>query len=266
MSFGFSVGDFIAVGKIIVDITSSLQEVGGSKSEYQELLRELECLQHALQHLDKLHWKSSSTSLESIKYAAISCRRPLEQFLAKIKRFDKSLGVLGRNRGMRRAKDKLMWAYGEKGDIEKLQSYLNVHVGTINILLAEHGLEMMNLASEKTRADHLDVRERLDGSRKLISGIKDSVASQAAVIRETNSMVARLFDIVGGDFRLPWKSLAEMVAKVWWVLPPPWNTQRADLGAMTVFPHSRSTVSYWISKVLSPLPILGGRSFKRHSW
>jgi hypothetical protein len=34
MSFGFSVGDFIAVGKLIGEITCSLQTIGGARSEY----------------------------------------------------------------------------------------------------------------------------------------------------------------------------------------------------------------------------------------
>ena len=39
MSFGFAVGDFIAVGTLIANIVDSLR---GTKSDYQELLRELE--------------------------------------------------------------------------------------------------------------------------------------------------------------------------------------------------------------------------------
>ena len=39
MSFGFSVGDFLAVGGLIVKIVDILR---GSRSEYQELIRELE--------------------------------------------------------------------------------------------------------------------------------------------------------------------------------------------------------------------------------
>jgi hypothetical protein len=39
MSFGFSIGDFIAVGKLIVNIVDSLHD---AKPEYQELIRELE--------------------------------------------------------------------------------------------------------------------------------------------------------------------------------------------------------------------------------
>lgn len=39
MSFGFGVGDFIAVGNLITEIVSALR---GARSEYQELIRELD--------------------------------------------------------------------------------------------------------------------------------------------------------------------------------------------------------------------------------
>lgn len=168
MSFGFSVGDFLAVGKLITDITNSLREAGGSKSEYQELLRELEFLDHALKHLERLQPGGSPLKLESIKYAALSCRRPLEQFLGKIEKYDKALGVYGGENAIKRTTNKLRWAFGEKDEIRKLQSYLNIHVGTINILLAEHGLEMMTLASEKGQLDQLHIRERLEKTQSLM--------------------------------------------------------------------------------------------------
>jgi hypothetical protein len=216
MSFGFSVGDFIAVGSLIADITSSLREAGGSKSEYQELLRELECLQQALTHLDKLQLRGSSpTNLDSIKYAALSCRRPLEQFLVKIKKYNPSLGVWSERNPIRGATDKVRWAFGQKDEIRKLQSYLNVHVGTINILLAEHGLEMMNIDSKKAEADQLRVRERLEDTRNVINSIKSSVSLQASAIKTTHSMLSRLFELVSGELTTSWKCLGEMVAKVW---------------------------------------------------
>lgn len=39
MSFGFSIGDFVAIGALIVKIISTLQD---TPSEYQELIRELD--------------------------------------------------------------------------------------------------------------------------------------------------------------------------------------------------------------------------------
>jgi hypothetical protein len=123
MSFGFSVGDFIAVGSLIKDISSCLQDAGGSKAEYQEILRELECLQQALRHLDKLqNGCSSSANLDFIKYAALSCRRPLEQFLGKIRKYDKSLGVWGKDGVIQSTAVKLRRGFGQKEEVRKLQS------------------------------------------------------------------------------------------------------------------------------------------------
>ncbi|TVY87151.1 hypothetical protein LAWI1_G007091 [Lachnellula willkommii] len=218
MSFGFSVGDFLPVGKLAADITNSLREAGGSKSEYQELLQELESLNHALKHLDKLPTKDTSANLESIKYAALSCRRPLEQFLGKIEKYDKALGIWGGANPIKKTADKLRWAFGEKDEIKKLQNYLNIHVGTINILLAEHGLEMMNIASEKGELDQLHIRERLDNTKSLMQFIKDSVIAQTAAVQNNNSMLTKLFGMVSGELGSSLKSLGEMIAKIYGIV------------------------------------------------
>ncbi|OCL06463.1 hypothetical protein AOQ84DRAFT_410939 [Glonium stellatum] len=210
MSFGFSVGDFIAVGKLITDIVSCFQSAGGSASGYQELLRELDLLQHALRHLEKLSSKSSSTNIDSIKYAALSCRRPLEHFLGKARKYEKSLGLRTKSGVLRAAADKVEWAFRQKDEIQKLQSYLNVHVGIINLLLAEHGLEKMDLASQKTEEDQHRVYERLENTRSHLKTIKDNCLAQAVVIQSTNSMLARLLEMINGEFRISWRSFRDM--------------------------------------------------------
>jgi hypothetical protein len=217
MSFGFSAGDFIAIGKLIKDISSCLHNAGGAKADYQELLRELECLHQALQHLDKLQNSSSASSqnLDSIKYAALSCRRPLETFFAKIRKYEGSLGVWGKSGVMRSTARKLGWGMGKKEEIRTLQGYLNIHVGTINILLAEHGLEKMEHASDKAAADQLHIRERLEGTRSLIERISGSLNMQKLVLENTRAMVEGLFEMISGEFRASWRSLGDMVAKVW---------------------------------------------------
>lgn len=217
MSFGLAVGDFIAVGKLIKEISSCLQDAGGAKAEYQELLREMECLQQALQHLDKLQKSSSSLpslSLDSIKYAALSCRRPLEQFLGKIRKYDKSLGAWEKRGTVKSTLGKLRWGFGQKEEVRKLQSYLNIHVGTINILLAEHGLEKMDLASNEATASQLRIQQRLNDTRDIVDSIRGSLNAQALVIGTTQKMTARLYEIIGGEVRTSWRSLGEMVAKV----------------------------------------------------
>jgi hypothetical protein len=220
MSFGFSVGDFIAVGKLIKDISLCLQDMGGAKADYQELVRELECLQQALKHLDRLdHGRASplSLQLDSIKYAALSCRRPLEQFLAKLRKHDKPLGIWSKAGALASTSHKLQWSFGHKEEVQKLQGYLNIHVGTINILLAEHGLEKMDIASDKAAKDQLHIRERLEDTRSIVKSISGRMNAQALAVGATQNMTTRLCEMISGEFRTSWRTLGQMVAKVLYV-------------------------------------------------
>jgi hypothetical protein len=50
---------------------------------------------------------------------------------------------------MKTATMKLRWLVGQEDDAKRLQTYLSVHVGTVNILLVEYGLERMHVNEEK---------------------------------------------------------------------------------------------------------------------
>jgi hypothetical protein len=100
--------DFLAVTKLIKDITTCLQSVDEAKSEYQELIQEFEALDAALRHLDHLGNNTTSTiSIESIKCAALSCRVPLKEFLIMVQRYENSLGIWNQSKPIKRTTDKL---------------------------------------------------------------------------------------------------------------------------------------------------------------
>lgn len=216
MSFGFSVGDFITVGKVIAEIISLLQDATQARQEYQELIRELESLNNVLRSLDKLQPKGSTSSqvLDSIKYSALSCRQPMEEFLQKIKKYDSSLGTWSNVSGMRGASEKLKWAFGKKEGLVKLQNYLNVHVGTISLLMAEYGIEVLEVAVDRFDEHHVAVQERLDGARKIMTEIEGNVAAQTVAVQTTQSMVMRLCNVLIGEASTSWRSLFSMIANI----------------------------------------------------
>jgi regulator of replication initiation timing len=216
MPFSVSIGDGIAIAKLIVDITKSLQDIGGAKSDYQELIRELETLQKALTHLDSLQSTAPNSKIyDSIKFAALSCRQPLEEFLRKVQKYENSLGLWRAGSAAKAAKDKLQWTFSHKDAVDKLQKYLDVHVGTINMMLAEYGLESMTVATNKANMDNLHIQERLENTRTLVERLGTSVQGQTLIIQNTESLVTRLFNIVSGELKASWQSLFDMVAKVW---------------------------------------------------
>ena len=218
MSFGFSVGDFIAAGKLIADITSCLKEVGGSKSEYHNVVLELECLHKTLVHLDRLQSRQgNSPTADSIKYAALSCRRPLEEFLAKLQPYEASLGARATGSAWKAPIDKVRFRLGGSDEIRRIQSYLSVHVGTINILLAEHGLETIDIVQEKTEAEQLAIRERLETTKGVLTQVQDSIAKQSTAIHNSTALLETLYKLVSGNIHTSCRKLEDMVAAAWYV-------------------------------------------------
>ena len=138
MSFGFAVGDFLAVTKLIVEISESLKDSTGSARQFQHLLLELDNLRHALHEVDKLTADGPPellTTITAINVTALSCRLPLAQFLEGIRKYEASLG-LGCSAG--KFKDmnmRVKWALGKQKAVDELRKELCAHVGSINMLL-----------------------------------------------------------------------------------------------------------------------------------
>lgn len=207
MSFGFSVGDFIAVGKLIADIVGSLRDVGGASSEYQELLRELDSLRRGLQCVEKLR----SPDYDGIKCAALVCRHPLEEFLQKVRKFEKSLGAGKSDGHIRDAVKKIRFSFGKSDDVRRLRDYLSLHMGSINMMLMSHGLDLLQLASDKAEDNQMVLKSRLEDSHSIAVEIQARQMTQGLIIEENRSALSRLLDMVGGDTMARLKSLTDMI-------------------------------------------------------
>ncbi|KAI1751045.1 hypothetical protein F4782DRAFT_506568 [Xylaria castorea] len=213
MSFGFSVGDFLAAGQLAADIIASLRDVGGSKSDYQAVILELECLQKTLIRLDSLKSDQPCLALEAVKYTALSCRRPLENFLGKIRKYEQSLGPWAKEGPIRSTVDKIRFTFGQKDDIQKFQSYLHIHIETINLLLSEHGLGKIDSLSSKADSHKTEILHKIDAGHGILTKLQDNVPLQTGSVLRTESLLNRLFAIVNGDVASSLASLESMVAQ-----------------------------------------------------
>ena len=87
----------------------------------------------------------------------------------QLMRYDKGLGLHPpkRRRIIQNTTRKIQWL-GMKDDVYKLQHYLNTHIGTINILLAEYQLDLLSLASEQASSNKLDIQSHLRATQDAI--------------------------------------------------------------------------------------------------
>ena len=211
MSFGFSAGDFIAASQLIIGVIGSLKESGGSKSEYQELVRELVILDNTLKHLDTL----KGPSVDSIKCAALSCRYPLETFLQSIEAYDKSLGIDSAAGVVKGSARKVRWLYGKKGEVAKLRAYLNMHMGIINMALQTHGLGKLDYISEQAESSQQIFNDSLIQARDALLAPMTSISR---AVSENHSMLENIATMICSRVAAPLGALAETVCKILYVL------------------------------------------------
>ena len=168
MSFGFSVGDFITVGRLIQHIVSSLR--ASSISEYRELVLELHGLERALHEIEHLTCHASQEpAVSGIKVAALMCQYPLDEFAGKLKKFDSLItdnaGVSSKVDKVKLWGKKLRWGFCMEEEVMKLRAYLVAHVGSLNMRLMTQGLWVANVRLKYAMLANLSSQEvgGLDG-------------------------------------------------------------------------------------------------------
>ena len=173
-------------------------------------------MQRALCQVDKLKGRGNQAiAVDQIKCAALTCRYPLEEFLAKIQKYDKNLGLENLDDKIRTTARKVQYAFTRKREANTLRDYLNIHIGTINMLLLRQGLEILDVASEQRDKNQDELRDRIEDSSRELREVRGNTKAQALAVRENNTMLRKLFWMVSGDIAAPLRSLGQAVAKVW---------------------------------------------------
>lgn len=85
--------------------------------------------------------KHELTHLEAIRAAATACRRPLETFLDRISKFERTLGTWdAKERRFRGVGRRIQFNVAFENEVKELRTTLAGHVLTINTLLATQTL------------------------------------------------------------------------------------------------------------------------------
>lgn len=69
---------------------------------------------------------------------ALACQLPLRDFMAKMEKYESSLGPWADRTAFRSASRKVKWAVGFGAEVEKLRALVAAKQISINLLLATH--------------------------------------------------------------------------------------------------------------------------------
>lgn len=138
-TFG-SVGDILSLCIIIKDLVKALDESRGASQEYQEIIRELWALDRALLEVELL-WRTCEETVElnalrvTARRMADQCRRSVEVFLDKVKKYGPSLREGGTGSLIRDATMKIRWQVAHSDEVTKFRAEINAHCSAISMLL-----------------------------------------------------------------------------------------------------------------------------------
>lgn len=215
MSFGFGVGDFIAVGKLVADICSSLKSSGGSRSDYQELQRELDILSQILDQLRRLPPHSTNASLDQLKISALTCQQTLEEFQDKWKKYERSLGVTSSSSRMRGITSKILWGAEEQAEVQKLQTYLQRHNAMINTQLLQLGLAKIDAGFSDLSTVNERIVDITEDTHDTVVRVERSVAAQGSML--TNMcLIPGMIISLANEARTSWADAMQKVKRIWY--------------------------------------------------
>ncbi|KAL8747168.1 MAG: hypothetical protein Q9190_000932 [Brigantiaea leucoxantha] len=177
-AFGFSAGDFVsAIGRsyaeeswsaadaskkgLIKKVCKALKAAGGASTEYQHAIVELENLIITLSHLEALQPNEDNIHhVNAIRAMAMACKLPLQDFLAKISRYETSLSPFAARASLGSARRKAQWALSLAEETEKLRAWVAAKHISINLLLAmQTSRAISNLNVRVQRGQHDLVEE-----------------------------------------------------------------------------------------------------------
>lgn len=137
MSFGVSIGDFIALSKLVTDIVTALRSA--SRDDYKALVDELDNLQKTLTDIQNIKYTDHQrTEVEALKAAALSCKSQLDDFATKLAKFEgisKSHPGLSKSEKAKTFVRRLEWGFVMRDEVVQMKARIAAHVGYLNMRL-----------------------------------------------------------------------------------------------------------------------------------
>jgi hypothetical protein len=142
-----SIGDIIAVSLLVKDLITALNQSRGSQAEYKQLVDELNLLKDVLDRIDHLCNSTVATAGRKFEVAALhdatlkiaqNCRKCIEGFSIRLKRYGKTLGSSGsrtKSEAFKAVAASIRWQLGEKEEVVRFRAEIASQTASLNLAL-----------------------------------------------------------------------------------------------------------------------------------
>jgi hypothetical protein len=193
MSFGYSVGDFIAIGSLLFKIGATLRDSTGSSADYQELVLRFDCLEELLKTVDHQITISQlpPSATQAIKIHVSKCELLLRKFDTITEKYKKSLSQGGSGKTWNDSWRKIGWGLYKRDEILELFDGLGKQMDAIALLLSCFAACVENY----DLTDYLNLA-------LMESHFSQTVACVAGQVKETLTVLKRIENTIPQDMSL----------------------------------------------------------------
>jgi hypothetical protein len=116
-----------------------LNDIKGASNEYQLVVIELEALESVLRQLEALEPNEANIGhINAVRAMALICRLPLQDFINKLTRFEKSMSPGISRNALYTFSRKAQWAVVMPDEVTNFRVTIAAKVASIHLLLGVH--------------------------------------------------------------------------------------------------------------------------------
>jgi len=137
MSFGYSIGDFIAGANLCYKLIRALSETRGASVEYQEAILELGCIQQTFFQVGHMlsNPNLSIATVNAASHIVMSSIDMIGDYLEKTKKYRQTLSGHRSGNAISDSWQKMGYALFKKEELKSLRDSLNLKISSISVLL-----------------------------------------------------------------------------------------------------------------------------------
>jgi hypothetical protein len=198
MSFGFSVGDFVAALELVGTVIRALRETGGAKSRLREVVNELYSLERAILQVKQLEFDAAEESeYQALCAVAAQCHETIDTFYRSASRYTKRLLNDGDDARAYTAWLKIKWTICHRDDIDIFRAGIAAHTQSLHLLLTTVEVKRTR-ASRSANIQALDalgtlwdkaLRQCSDKLIVLSNAVSNSVVNGQTILRNTMTII-----------------------------------------------------------------------------
>lgn len=203
VGFGFSVGDIIAVLKLVGTVTDALRESSNATNSFRGLINELYALESTLIAVKRLDADIKHVQRVALEQAAIQCQRTINDFYQKIRKSQPHLQAGGTGSRLKDAWEKVKWETCKKSDVETFRAQIRGHTSSIEILLLTIHMEATSTQAKVQTAQNQRFTGRMqDVSFQIMGRLGAITTTLAQSVQQGKALLESSVQVVQTNLRI----------------------------------------------------------------